>query len=269
MNKDFLKSLLSDRLEDKKFFSEIRKARLKEDETNRLNYKWTGRISPSSLYFTMCPKKLVEEDIHKRESNGLAGIHRMNIGTALHRLYQEEAMKITGLLWKKPNIPKEWEERNSRIGSELYYRNGIFSGQIDLLLNISNKLVIADLKFPQREEKSWESYIKTLPEVKHITQVCCYIDDLRALGLFDPSPEDGAILYFNPLIPAHKNGADFEYYFKYKDYEQSTIDLKEKIRYHVNCWNNNEKVDCSYSVCELHQEEKAKEFLSELKERYR
>src|SRR5258708_1704002 len=92
---DFIK--LQQKEKSNIFFSALRFRRAVRLRETQQNYKWEDpyKIYPSSLKsITMCPKKFIEEDVHKAPNFDLPVVYKMEVGKIIHELIQNQAMDI-------------------------------------------------------------------------------------------------------------------------------------------------------------------------------
>lgn len=94
---DFLKMQLKKK--EKHFFSQISLYRFQKKRIQKENHSWAAngyKIYPSQLTsINMCPKRLIEEDVHKPFDVPLPTQYKMEYAKAIHKMIQDEALDIT------------------------------------------------------------------------------------------------------------------------------------------------------------------------------
>lgn len=145
-----LKDLLKSKSTGSYLWPAVRQDIAKEQEEEKLGFKWKGFVSPSAqLSFDMCPQKFIQDQQQKKVFD-LKIRYRMLLGHAVHDLIQQRvATRIAHLLWERPNITdpeilvkleRKWPEVPV-FDPEL----GV-SGRIDLVLKVMDSPVIVDIK---------------------------------------------------------------------------------------------------------------------------
>jgi len=249
----FYKGLLKNKETPNYFFSAIQKERFKQDEERKLSYKWTGRLAPSSLSFSMCPYKFIREEVHKREVATSENRQKMELGKALHALFSEEAKRIENLLYA-PNLPLDALTKSEGRYPEFAVVHSAWkiSGYVDLCLNIKGKPVIADMKFPQKSEELWEAFLRNIDKEieQHLTQVCIYAEVCNDLKYFDQPIETVAILYNNPLVS--KNNIKEVYRPYTKELQEKTLLLLQHLLQEREKFFATIDSTCKYPLCHKH-----------------
>ena len=265
MSKKFLIRQIKDR--NNKFFSSIRTIREADLKRSRETYTWASynhKLYPSSFRsFSMCPKRFIEEDVHKPPMFTIDQAYKMEIGTALHRMYQTEVLKHDSILWTKPvftSHPNELElikkiEHNWPEVPVYDPESGI-SGRADAVLNLENEIVVFDIKTTSVPKDNWDTYKSNrLPGAAHIVQVCTYIYLMNKYSYYHKKIKKGGLGYVNIAMSPGEEGSEFEYYFDYTDEMEENIRLLiEALAKHRSMFLQDKNIDCFYKNCGVHND---------------
>lgn len=263
MSKKFLIRQIKDR--NNKFFSSIRLNRETNLKLSKANYSWKSynyKLYPSSFRsFYMCPKKFIEQDVHKPPSFAIEQIYKMEIGSALHRMYQDEVLKANEILWEKPNIPENLIKKLADNWPEVPVMdsNSGVSGRADAVLNIDNEIVVFDIKTTSVDKDRWEKYkLEKLPSQSHLVQVATYIYLMNKYNYYNKKILKGALGYVNISMAPGEENSEYEYYFTYTDEMHDMIhNLLESLEKHRNAFLNESFIDCSYKYCGVHNNDRS------------
>jgi len=97
---------------EKFFFPAIRFQRVQALQKKKLTWSWKSvdyKVYPSGLKsWTMCPHRYVHEDVHEPPSWGIEAPYKMEVGTYLHKMFQDCANSIEEfpLLYAQPDFSK-------------------------------------------------------------------------------------------------------------------------------------------------------------------
>lgn len=260
MSKKSLIRQIKDR--NNKFFSTIRQIRELDLKESRESYSWKSynyKLYPSSFRsFYMCPKKFIEEDVHKAPSFTIDQAYKMEIGSALHRMYQTEILKNPSILWEPPELKTELLKKKLNDNwpeVPVYDPESGVSGRADLVLNISDEIVVFDIKTTSVDKSLWESY-KTdrLPSSSHIIQVATYIYLMNKYKYYKKKIKRGALGYVNIAMLPGEDNSEHEYYFDYTDKMEEMIEkLLGCFILHRNAYiNGQQNLECTYEYCSTH-----------------
>lgn len=249
-------------------YSGLQVRRLKVQEEKRLAYKWDERIHPSSLCFDDCPEKYFE-DIKKRSNSSSDGLHRMALGIALHELFLKEIGKHPDMVYPIAGIPqvmldskrKDWEAEFKKVHPSIPFDDPEtgFSGEADAVINIKDKPVLVDLKFPQSDDQRWGEICKKLNKEEddrelgqYICQISIYSYFMNKLKMYDKPIEMAGICYMNPKVDDKTGISTFEDY-------RSLEPLWEKTELLVQHWSAarllaiaGQPIVCEYPLCKVH-----------------
>lgn len=266
----FKKSLIR-RLKERNnhFFSSIRFSREYNLDQNKKNHSWANmnyKIYPSSLSsLHMCPKRFIEEDVHKAPGFNIDLVYRMEVGTYLHRMYQDEAVKLKSLIWDKPDLSTFYKDTGLSTSSvnlheklqnnwpevPVYHPCGI-SGRADLILNIDNEPVVFDIKTTTKEKTLWKDYKNTLPLEPHKIQVGIYIYLMNKYKYYTKKITKGSLGYVNLAMIAGEEGSEHEVMFDYtEEMEDSIGKLILELERQKIAYLSSTKVDCQYPLCRI------------------
>lgn len=262
-------------------FNGIRNVRASKREEERLNYRWTGRLSPSKLSLDMCIFNLFQEKIHQADQlKDYTGKVREDWayfgrdGSSKHLEFQEDLRKLNLKrdkveLWQylNPDYANLYlpEDKRAKFVPEcieipLWFKwNSLqISAKVDHVLHIpkiSNQAILGDFKTPHRERSDWAVWAqKNIPKRKDYTQVSIYAwifnQNPEILG---SKPEIGSLQYYNNWMSGDLD-AEREVYWKVPldviDYFMSELD-KEKSN-----WDNRVDSSCTNEFCQsCHQGE--------------
>ena len=276
------------------FFPAIRYKRNQEILEKKLSWNWeaTGhKIYPSGIKsWTMCPLQFIQEDVHIAPDFPLDSYYKMEVGTALHKMFQEKADEIERLLWEKPdfsNIPcpdvlnsemlsmknfnmdKFMRDKYKQIYPEVPMFDGEsgVSGRADLILNLKGEPVVFDLKTTsvldaqKNKEGEWEvdrwaKACKAFPKLEHRIQVCIYAHLINKFKYYSKPVKRCGLGYLNLLMPAGYEPAEFETYFDFTDeLESKTANLLQHIGKHRLSYINKIEEKCTYPLCRVHAQQ--------------
>lgn len=260
MSKKFLIRQIKDR--NNKFFSNIRLLRESNLKESRDRYSWSSynhKLYPSSFRsFYMCPKRFIEEDVHKAPSFTIDQVYKMEIGTALHKMYQSEILHSKTILWNLPNIPENLKKKLDDNWPEVpvFDSESGISGRADVVLNVNNEIVVFDIKTTSVDKDRWESYkLDKLPSQAHLVQVSIYIYLMNKYKYYEKKIKKGALGYVNIAMTPGEENSEFEYYFDYTDEIESMVEnLISSLKIHRDAYLKNCKVDCTYKYCGVHND---------------
>lgn len=254
---------------ENKFFSSIRYLREHNLKISRSNYSWSSykyKIYPSSLSsFGMCPKKFIEEDVHVAPNFSIDQSYKMEVGTALHRMYQLDALKTT-MLWEAPSFTIFEEEHRNILQEKLdanwpevpiYDAESGISGRADLVLNIDGEPVVFDIKTTSMDKERWKTYKEEkLPHQAHIVQVSLYIYFMNLYKYYTKKITKGALGYVNIAMAPGEENSEKEKYFEYTPEIEMKVDhLVSALSNHREAFLKEKKLDCSYIYCNTHGKE--------------
>ena len=260
MSKKSLIRQIKDR--NNKFFSALRAYREKEILSDRESYSWkkySYKIYPSSLRsLNMCPKKFIEEDVHRPPSFDVDQVYKMEVGTALHKMYQSEVLLFQNILWEKPSLQDELLIKKLELNwpeVPVWDPQSGISGRADLVLNLNNEVVIFDLKTTSVDRDKWDQYKKErLPSPSHIAQVAIYIYLINKYNYYSKKVKKGAIGYVNIAMAPGEIGSEYEYYFDYTEDMNTVVEelVHNLIRHRDAYLQNNSCLECTYKYCNVH-----------------
>lgn len=290
-----LLALLGSTETEKLFFPAIRFKRNQELTQKKLNWSWKEvnyKIYPSAIRsWTMCPRRYVHEDVHKPPSFPIESYYKMEVGTYLHKMYQDCAEGIEELLWKPPSftgvpLPAKLTDQMREFGKDdetafrkwlLYKYNEIrpevpvfdtfsgVSGRADAVLNMRGEPVVFDIKTTSVEDAKfdpktgeweldcWNKYKKKLPSEEHKIQVSIYCYLMNKFNYYDKPVRKAGLGYVNLLMKAGESAAEFETYFDFDEAQEKKIGLLlEHLGRERRAYIENKETVCEYPLCRAH-----------------
>lgn len=251
------------------FFSEVDIQMMTDAQRRSDTHKFMGRISPSALFWSMCPYTYVREDLHKFEVSSSDGQERMELGKAFHKLYLDRAKRCNDLLYSGIKIPSLIMEKNTRKNWEVELASrwpsfmvvdeyDLLSGEVDLVISVADKPVIVDLKFPQEYDlKRWQEKMEKLPGEQYETQLCIYAWIFNKYGYADKPCERVGIAVRNHLINKASATTTKEVYFDYTSEMNEKVGLLvEHLYAEMRALNEGRDSVCSYPLCSKHTKPK-------------
>jgi len=252
--RDFLKRLAKEK--DNLFFSAIRTKRAIDLNERITGHDWIQRgckIYPSSIKsLTMCPKKHLEEEVHKPPSFPLSSMYLMEIGKTVHTLIQDTSMAVEPYTEMVEGVASEYLEQvdhyvrntykadclNMKNKSFLYSRprdlgemlekklakfwpevpgydeESGFSFRCDLVLNIEDHPAILDIKTTSVEPDRWKLLTgeNRVPTEEYKLQVRLYRHFLNKHKYYDKPIKKVGIAYVNLLMKFGSEGSEFEWW---------------------------------------------------------
>lgn len=201
-------------------FKDIRKTINRQLQESVDNYKWDGKLHPSSLCFNMCPKTFIQKEIHKKENKGIKMCHLGNDGSSSHRNFQNVLLAgnilypdlpsfrhvnvrhkldwLEKIMKNFPEVPVKLEIAKGRRGKEEVFLD--LSGICDSVIEVRKKPVIQDFKFKYPEDGGKEKWEKMkehqLPLDKDITQITVYAYVINLLKYYKEDILDANLSYY-------------------------------------------------------------------------
>jgi hypothetical protein len=274
-----LKNVLSDR-NSGFFFNALKMHQLKVEQEKTKNYKWDGKIHPSSLSFDMCMEEFLDK-LDNHEEWQLHSLNRASGGEGKHWELQQQAMAHPSLLWPKPeNVPEDMKDKVEKAWPEvpflikfLHKLRLMLSGRVDLLITIREEPVVLDIKTTSVDPKQWpqrlEDYTKwlaagfdgmpkttqTLYLRKYFTQVCVYIYGLNASGYYTKKIKKGGLAFLNMLMLNGSVGSRQEFYWDYTDaIERRVYKLLRWAAVYISAKERGKMLPCKFPDCYIHGE---------------
>lgn len=283
-------ALLGEKQTEKLFFPAIKFRRSQTLAEKKLTWDWpaTGhKIYPSALRsFTMCPHRYIHEDVRKPPNFPIESFYKMEVGTALHKMYQECAETVEELLWEDPDfsnvitesrdLPGELTQKHKDIRPEVPVFDmftGI-SGRADAVINCFGEPVVFDLKTTSVEdvqkemkldenkrkywtgkylEGCWEQYQEKLPSEDHKIQVGIYCYFMNKYKYYSKPIRKAGLGYVNLLMKAGDPRSEFETYFDFTEEMEAKIGLLlEHIGIERMAYLEGRESQCSYPQCRSH-----------------
>lgn len=281
MHPRFLKPLGTDNNE-KHFFNAIRFKRQQDLAQRKLDYTWKGnghKLYPSSIKsLTMCPLRFIQEDVHKPPSFTPQVVYSLEIGKAVHSMFQTEALSIPGLLHQEPDYSQyalvhpglvaEMKKKRKAIHPEVPVVDPLsgISGRADLILTLWNGPVVFDIKTTSvedlkvSEDKSeildsdrWLEKCKSLPSEEHKLQVGIYCYLINKFQLYPQKVRKAGLGYVNLLLKPGDPAAEYEVYFDFtEELEQKIGTLIEHLGKHRQAYFDGQESTCEYPLCRAH-----------------
>lgn len=225
------------------------------------NHNWEAfdyKIYPSSLKsLTMCPKRFIEEDVHKPPGFELPAVYKMEVGKAIHALFQDaaidselvdlaktiaeevpeeyasavdlyirkmyrlDAVKTGGLLWAAPTItdPAILKKLTESWPEVPVWdaASGI-SGRADLVLDVDDHPCILDLKTTSVIPSKWEEYTqKPSSEEQYKLQISLYAYFMNKYNYYSKPVKKIGLAYVNLLMAPGEEDSEFEVYYDYTE----------------------------------------------------
>ncbi len=246
------------------FFNAINFSRAVEQRRRKKAHSWKEvnyKIYPSSIKsLTMCPKRYVEEDVHKAPSFALSAIYKMEIGKTVHTLLQDEALRFdpaamvevlndmaesyaealqvytstmykvgakdqVGLLYGRPTVLPELQSKLDKNWPEVpgYDPPSGFSFRSDLVLNKNDYPAVLDIKTTAIEADRWDFYKEDLPQPEHLLQVRFYRYFFNKHKYYDKLIREIGLGYVNLLMPQGSDGSEHETWYDFGETEDQEI----------------------------------------------
>lgn len=257
MSQKFLKDFLRDKEHGNYFFSAIKQEWAKQSLEKSRDYKYKGRLNPSSSWMTWggCPYLGIREQAAGREAKEASSIIYMEVGNYYHEGFLREASRIKDLLWPKPVFPtKEANDKLEQHWPEvpIFWEEYLLSARVDTILNIKEEPAVLDLKIPQCNEERWKKLKPTYPETTHLCQSALGALALKRMDILNPTRV--GVLYFNPTINPR---GDDNYKECYADFDQEMEDKTMYLLQHAHeellTFLAGEDKGCRYPGCKVHQ----------------
>lgn len=248
------------------FFPYIRFQRQQVLREKQLNYSWEAnkfKLYPSMIKsLTLCPKRYINEDVHKPPSFTIEVIYKMEVGKFLHLMLQEEAQKINNFLWDDPDfsqlgdLAEGMKQKYEQIRPEVpvYHKESGISGRADAILRIKGEPVVFDIKTTSIDPEKWaDGYTKKLPSKEHKLQVGIYCHLINKFKYYSKPVRKAGLGYLNLLYPAGSTEAEFESYFDFtEELDQRIGLLLEHLAKERTAYLAKEETECTYPYCRAH-----------------
>lgn len=277
-----LLALLGTRQSENFFFDAVRFKRNQILTEKKVTWNWAEKdhkLYPSAIKsWTMCPHRYVHVDVHKPPSFTTEALYKMEVGTYLHRMYQECAVDIKALLWEAPDFSRvmfaagggnaeEFRQKYLDIFPEvpIYDLETGVSGRADAVLNIYGKPVVFDIKttsvedvkFDEKlgawESGRWAKYIKALPSTEHQIQVSVYCYFMNKFKYYTQPIRKAGLGYVNLLMKAGEPNAEHEVYFDFTEEMEERIGLLLKhLGHERKAYLEGRESQCEYIPCRAH-----------------
>lgn len=290
--KDFLKRQIKE--QNNHFFSWIRFKRAAKLHNEKKNYKWQPpyKIYPSSLKsLTMCPKKFIEEDVHKHPGFDVPVIYKLEMGKIIHEMLQNQALDIEEhtlvevlddlaedylkaldtyirymykrevstddkLLWARPRkLSDELEQKMAKSWPEVpgFDEESGVSFRTDLIINIDDSPAILDLKTTSIDPDRWVDSLTRLPYDEHELQVRVYRYFLNRQNYYDKPITKVGLGYINMVMVSGEENQEYEVY---KDFgtgvDLEVEDLIKHLTIQRKAFLSGSKSECEYTKCREH-----------------
>lgn len=223
----------------------------------------------------MCPKRFIEEDVHKPLFFELPTVYKMEVGKIIHEMLQNEALLFDykemetllediseayltaldtyigymykretkgckDLLWERPrDLGEMLEKKLEKAWPEVpgFCPESGFSFRSDLTLNIDNEPVIVDIKTTSVLPHLWEKHKETLPLPEHILQTRFYRHFFNLHNYYNKKINKTGLAYVNLLMPTGSEGSEHEVYQMFKEGPDLEIELLIKhLIIHRSAW---------------------------------
>lgn len=276
---------------EKIFFPAVRGERDRELTRKKLTHSWASRdykLYPSSIKsLTMCPVRYVQEDVHEPPGFDLAAFYKMEVGTALHLMYQNVALKVNNLCWEDPSFLHVVDPSNPTKCLEMLakYKEGRpevpvfdvdsgFSGRADIVMKVAGEPVVLDIKTTscedvQREmikgpdgrkiwtgkwlENCWEAKKLKLPSEDHKIQVYIYCHLMNKFQYYSKPIKKAGLAYVNLLMKAGELPAEYETYLDFTPEIDAKIELLLKhLGLARTAYLEGKEIVCEYPSCRAH-----------------
>jgi hypothetical protein len=280
-----LAAMLGEPSPETPFLSSIRLDIEREIREYQINYSWEAneyKLYPSSIAsLTFCPYRYIREDVHKPLTYDTKAKYKMLMGGYIHKMYQERAMTIPGLLWQDPDFSEYLKLTNDQkiletlelIRPEVPVRCPItgLSGRADIVENFNGEPAILDIKttcvedikFNKEKELEvdrWAAKKKKYPETKHKIQVGLYAHFMNKYKYYTKPITKIGLAYINYTLTGLVE-SEHECYFDYTpDMDEKLALLLVHLGKERTAFLNGEKSSCEYPYCRAHHlaETKAK-----------
>ncbi len=286
--KQFLMRIIQE--QSNPFFSAIRTHRAVGLNKRKLDHSWKGqgyKIYPSSIKsLDMCPKKYVEEIVHKPPAFPLDTIYLMELGKAMHSMFQDEcvewdkeivegvaaeylegvdayvramykkeASSINKFLYPRPrDLGPMLEEKYAKLFPEVpgYDEESGFSFRCDLVLNIDDHPAILDIKTTSMDPNQWKN---PSPSEEHKLQVRFYGYFMNKHKYYDKPIKKIGLAYINLLMRSGSVGSEYEWWDTLEGEDVEVENLIKHLTIHRNAAINGTIEECNYNKCSIHKEQ--------------
>lgn len=217
----------------------------------------------------MCPKRFVDVDVHKPPGFEIPSVYKMEVGKALHAMFQDEALNLeTAALAKAvgEEIPERYAEAVDLYIRKMYRMDALksdksllwapprltdpvlieklktswpevpvhdlesgISGRADLILNDDDSPCVLDLKTTSVKPDLWESFTSKPISKAHELQVGLYAHLMNKYEYYDKKITKIGLGYINLLMPPGEENSEYEVYITYT--EKMDNDIAELIKH--------------------------------------
>lgn len=269
--KDFLKKQLKEK--NNILFSAVNLKRAIEAKKRKDSYTWESinyKLYPSSIKsINMCPKKYIEESVHKPPDFPLPAIYKMEMGKIMHELLQDKALSFdpvvmeelltdlaesyiqsveayvslmykrelkdlkTRLLYPRPrDLGEMLETKLLKAWPEVpgYDEESGFSFRADAVLDIDGYPAVNDIKTTSVDPDRWEEQKTKLPSTDHWLQVRLYRHFFNKHNYYPKPIKLVGLGYVNLLLAAGSQGSEHEVY---KDHGEGPDEELELLINHL------------------------------------
>lgn len=258
-HKDFLLRHFIEK--DDVFFNEIRFHRAKERLESKSSYSWENidyKIYPSSLDYTICPHEYIYTTVQTPMDFGQNNEmmhYRGKVGTHIHKMFQSEALLIQDFLYKKPNIPKNLEQKLEDNWPEVpvFIEEIGLSGKADLVVNYKDKPLVIDIKTTSQVPFKWNTY-KCPSRYKLQVKLYAYVMNLH--NYYDTKIDKVCLAVVNLLMAPGSDDSEREYCFDLTEKDEEEIKhLLDQLKIQRDMFlagvpKEDAEKKCEYNLCE-------------------
>lgn len=187
---------------------------------------WEGFAYPSGMYWGMCVKEYIQKLKSGEQyiETDPEKIEKMEIGKAMHTMWQDILLQSKDFLAPDPNYPeftkqhlankKKLKKGKVRKPPEWYVfcPEWFISGWLDLALIYKGELIICDFKTKNITPSEWDKEKESFPTTKEETQLYIYAVITDKYNYWDRKAKRLRWIYFNNFCvdPALKLDPEFE-----------------------------------------------------------
>lgn len=243
------------------FFTQVRDEFSRQIDERKEGYNWgvcEYKIYPSTHIqsFVQCPKETIQVKVHEAPNYGIDTKYSFAYGSALHNVYQGAAKTSPTMLYDKPNLPAELQDKAKWIWPEVPVQDlpSGTSGRADLVLRMDDEPVPFELKTTASDRDKWIEDRRKKPNSNHKVQVAIYAHIMNRDNYYDKKIRKCGCGYINFTYAApgfFEN--EYEVYFDFtNEMDEKIGSMLEHLALQRDAYLAGEDIPCTFPFCRRH-----------------